>query len=268
MGLLEYTDDKFERSIQNGIYKLSCLDSRRYLDFMKRALTEDDSFHGRNDELMLDMLSYTLFADNIAAEHKPEYAVDEIRKRPYLKDELVELFDWLYSHINFVDKPSNLPYECPLDVYCSYSRNQILKALRYEKQPSSMREGVTFIPETKTDVFLVTLNKKDGEFTPSTQYNDYALDEYLFHWQSQSTTSSTSKTAMRYRNHKELGSEVLLFVRENKKESDTGMAQSYTFLGRCSFVSSEGSSPMNIIWKLEHPIPAKMIQKVNRMIIG
>lgn len=48
-------------------------------------------------------------------------------------------------------------------------------------------------------------------------YNDYSINEWLFHWQSQSTTSAESPTGQRYINHKKLGSKVLLFVRENKK---------------------------------------------------
>ena len=36
-----------------------------------------------------------------------------------------------------------------------------------------------------TDVFLVTLNKSDRDFSETTRYEDYSIDRMTFHWQSQ-----------------------------------------------------------------------------------
>ena len=33
------------------------------------------------------------------------------------------------------------------------------------------------------------MNKQEKEYSPSTMYEDYALIEYLFHWQSQNSAS-------------------------------------------------------------------------------
>ena len=49
-------------------------------------------------------------------------------------------------------------------------------------------------------------------------YQDYSINESLFHWQSQSTTSDSSPTGQRYQNHRRQGGKVLLFVRESKQE--------------------------------------------------
>ena len=78
----------------------------------------------------------------------------------------------------------DLGFECPLDLHCSYTRDQLLAALDYMK-PSTVREGVKWLPEKKIDVFFVTLNKSDKEYSPTTMYNDYSINERLFHWQSQ-----------------------------------------------------------------------------------
>lgn len=61
-----------------------------------------------------------------------------------------------------------------------------------------MREGVKWLPDQKTDLLFVNLNKTEKDFSPTTMYEDYAISETLFHWQSQSTTSSDSPTGQRY----------------------------------------------------------------------
>ena len=125
-----------------------------------------------------------------------------------------------------------------------------------------------WLPEKKSDVFLITLNKSDKEYSPSTMYNDYSINSELFHMQSQSTTSESSPTGQRYIHHKQQGSRVLLFVRENKKDSLSGEAGAYTFLGTANYLHHDGSRPMNITWKLDRPIPAKYLKKTNQMVVG
>lgn len=118
------------------------------------------------------------------------------------------------------------------------------------------------------DVFFVTLNKADKDYSPTTMYNDYSINESLFHWQSQSTTAADSPTGQRYIHHGERGSKVLLFVREFKTDRVTGSAGAYTFLGTASYVKHEGSRPMNITWHLDRPIPAKFLKKTNKLVVG
>ena len=65
-----------------------------------------------------------------------------------------------------------------------------------------------------TDVFLVTLNKSDRDFSETTRYEDYSIDRMTFHWQSQSTTTPHSKTGQRYERlcrEKEKAGYILLF---------------------------------------------------------
>lgn len=97
-------------------------------------------------------------------------------------------------------------------------------------------------------------------------YNDYSINETLFHWQSQSTISEGPPTGTRYINHKQMGCKILLFVREYKK--DISGTSPYTFLGLANYVKHEGSRPMSITWKLHKPIQAKYLKKTNKMIVG
>jgi len=125
-----------------------------------------------------------------------------------------------------------------------------------------MRQGVLYLPEKKTDVFLITLNKSDRDYSPTTMYEDYAISAQYFHWQSQSTTSEASETGQRYIHHAARGNHILLFVREFKR--DALGAAPYTFLGEADYVSHTGSRPMNIVWKLRNAIPAKYLTRVRQ----
>ena len=156
-------------------------------------------------------------------------------------------------------------FDSPLDVYCTYSQRQLLAGLDYLNF-SAMRQGVIWLKDKEIDVFLLTLNKADKDYSPTTMYNDYSINEELFHWQSQSTTSETSPTGQRYIHHKEKGSKVLLFVREFKNDS-FGNVSPYTFLGEATYVSHTGSKPMNITWRLEKPIPARFLKKTNKLVV-
>ena len=179
--------------------------------------------------------------------------------------ELIELLQYNYSRIDFIDEPVELGFDCPLDLHCTYTRDQLLVALDY-MTPSNIREGVKWLPEKQLDVLLVTLNKSDKDYSPTTMYKDYSINESLFHWQSQSTTSDTSPTGQRYIHHRQRGSQVLLFVREFK--TDIARTAPYTFLGTADYLRHTGSRPMNIIWRLNRPIPAKFIKKTNKLIVG
>lgn len=61
---------------------------------------------------------------------------------------------------------------------------------------------------------------------------------------------------------------MLLFVREFKSDRVAGGAEAYTYLGTASYVKHDGSRPMNIIWHLDRPIPAKFLKKTNKLVVG
>ena len=65
-----------------------------------------------------------------------------------------------------------------------------------------------------------------------------------------------------------MGVKELLFVRERKNDNITGKVAPYYFIGLADYVSHTDSKPMNIIWKMKEPIPAKYLRKTNKMIVG
>lgn len=151
----------------------------------------------------------------------------------------------------------------PLTLHCQYSLGEILLGLgrwSFEKRPS-FREGVLHMPEKKLDVFFVTLQKTEADYSPTTLYEDFALSPSEFHWQTQSNTSVESETGQRYLRHSEFGYSPMLFVRE-KQKTPTGRAAPYFFLGTCQYLRHSGSRPISIVWKLDTPMPARLFRQV------
>lgn len=271
-GVRDDYSEPLDADAAKALLRLSSIDSRRWIRFLKNFLEsfrKDGNyqrFRTGAEERMLQMFTITVFG--AAAPSWEESDVREnfrkLRNSPVFIDELLALLDYAYGTIDFVDDPVDLGFDCPLDLHCTYTRDQLFAALDY-RAPGNIREGVKWLPEKKTDVLLVTLNKSEKEYSPSTMYNDYSMNERLFHWQSQSTTSEQSRTGQRYIHHREMGTQVLLFVRENKAVH--GAAEPYTFLGKAQYVKHEGSRPMNITWKLEKEIPAKYLKKTNQLAV-
>ena len=272
-GKIDDFSETMEEILTKALAKLSVIDSRRWIGFLLGLLPELDNTDFSKltaaEKRMLQMFYITVWGT--AAE---DFGSDEVLDNLYaladstvMLSEIIELLKYQYNRIDFIDSSVDLGFECPLDLHCTYTRDQLLVALDFMK-PSTVREGVKWLPKKKIDVFFVTLNKSDKDYSPTTMYNDYSINERLFHWQSQSTTADTSPTGQRYIHHRERGSKVLLFVRELKTDRITGGAQAYTYLGTANYVKHEGSRPMNITWNLDQPIPAKYLKKTNKLVVG
>lgn len=102
--------------------------------------------------------------------------------------------------------------------------------------------------------------------SPTTPSGRYALSADRFHWQSQSTTSATSPTGQRYIHDAERGHTLLLFVREEKERN--GLACPYDFLGPVAYEHHTGSRPTSVIWRLRHPMPARLLAVARRMAVA
>lgn len=268
--------ENFEEPIENvmtkALNRFACVDSRRWIAFMLRILTNtgypDFAKFTDIEKRMFQMFYITMWGKAIE-----DWTADEVSENihallnsPTMLSELIALLRYNYNRIDFIDEPVDLGFDCPLDLHCSYTREQLLVAMDFMK-PSIVREGVKWLPDKNIDVFFITLNKSDKDYSPTTMYQDYSINETLFHWQSQSTTNAEGKVGQRYINHRKNGSKVLLFVREFKNDI-YGNTAPYTYLGTANYVSHNGSRPMNITWKLDDPIPAKYLKKTNKLVVG
>ena len=270
-GLREDFDEPVETVLTKAMGRLTAVDSRRWIRFLLDILPKLDNVEFSRltpvEQRMLQMFYITVWLKS-ADRWDNEEVLDNLHAlsdSPVMLTELMELLQYKYERIDFIDEPVDLGFDCPLDLHCTYTRDQLLVALDF-MNPNSVREGVKWLPEKQVDVLFVTLNKSDKDYSPTTMYNDYSINEELFHWQSQSTTTDTGSVGQRYINHKKRGSKVLLFVREFK--SDMVGAAPYTFLGSANYVKHNSSRPMNITWKLDKPIPAKYLKKTNKLVVG
>ena len=267
-GVREDFSEPVEQTLSKVLYRFAAVDSRRWirflLDILPRLHDADLSALSGWEKRMLRMFYITVW-DSYEGDFSDGEALERLRglgNSPAMLDELMALLRYQYDAIDFVDSTADLGFDCPLDVHCTYTQRQLLAALDYPNI-SAMRQGVLHLSEKNTDVFLITLNKSDKDYSPTTMYEDYAISPSLFHWQSQSTTAAESPTGQRYIDHAARGGRVLLFVREFKQDA-LGTAP-YTFLGPATYVSHTGSRPMNIVWRLEKPIPAKYLRQVQQV---
>ena len=263
-------NDIDEQSLAGGMLRLINTDSIRLLKFWINTLEnyKENKIISFNDseEKMLLMLHYTLYTKS--PKDLGINSINEFLQRLYsnkvIYEEIIEILKYNLSHIKVKTFNDNLSFDTNLEVHATYTKEQILASLgknTIEKQ-YPLREGVLYIEDKKTDVFLITLNKVEKHFSPSTMYEDYAINDELFNWQSQSRTSIDSPTGKRYINHRDSGNNILLFVRENKSED--GVTSPYTYLGAADIVSHSGSKPISIVLKLRNKLPASIAVKAEK----
>jgi hypothetical protein len=231
-----------------------------------RALLADDvppyEELSADQQLHAQMLFFSLWP-NGGGFHSFGAGLATLRSEHALRDELIQVIDITMDRarhrtLQLVGKLASLP----LRVHASYQREEILTALRYadleRHRPSTFQQGVVFSSEINTDAFLVTLHKSEADYSPTTMYRDYAISPSLFHWETQSATSVTSKTGQRYIDHRQRGSNIFIFARAHI-ETEMGTSP-YVFLGPATYSSHTGDRPVAITWRLDHPMPTDLFQ--------
>ena len=96
----------------------------------------------------------------------PVSRIEELRENPVIASELLDLLTISEHSRNAVPvicdpAPDGIPFETG----CTYTRNQILIAM---DRLCTWREGVKYFKNRKADVFLITINKSESDFTSST----------------------------------------------------------------------------------------------------
>ncbi|MFC7762647.1 DUF3427 domain-containing protein [Catellatospora bangladeshensis] len=182
-----------------------------------------------------------------------------------MRGELRQIVEYTAHRPRRVAKPlTEALSRVPLAVNARYSTDEILAALGWaelgRRAPAHMQGGVAWAPATQCDALLVTLRKNEKEFSPQTMYRDYALTPELFHWESQNSTSGTSSVGVRYQNHAQLGSHILLFTRESKS-TEAGHPEPYVFHGTAHYVEHRGEKPMAVTWRLDEPMPEELFRR-------
>lgn len=245
------------------------IDSKDWIDFLLEFLKKSNySLAGltHEEELFLVMFHYSIW-NNDAEGDLIKYLNRLRSENPYLLKEIVELLEYNREHIDFLGETIDLDFPFPLELYAKYSIPQVMAALGESTASKRfvLQSGVHFVEGKNTDVFFITLDKSDKSFTPETSYEDYAISEELFHWQSQSRTSVNSSVGKRYIKQGNSKHNVLFFVRERKELVRNKVTSAFHFLGKGHYHSHHGSKPISMEWKMEKPIPAFILEKSNKL---
>jgi superfamily II DNA or RNA helicase/HKD family nuclease len=192
-------------------------------------------------------------------------SLDILRTHPAIVTELGELLGILEDrseHLTYpLDDELGWNHQVPLSVHARHSTDDVFTAfgLMALERRAWKQTGVVRDERTNSDIFLVTLEKSERDYSPSTRYRDYAISMNLFHWESQSTHTQRSPTGQRYIRHRELGGNILLFVRQRRESG--GRREPYTFLGPVDHVSHHGERPISFVWQLRRPMPADFFRQ-------
>ena len=259
---------KHTKELRQALRRFAKIDSKRLLAFTKDLLTQerDLSHLSLQEKRMLGMFHYTIWGDKPGVSY--EASLKELKRdNPDITKELLDIIQYNKTRLKTIEITYEDP-EIPMDIYASYTTRQIMVAFgkTTEDYVYPMREGVIYIEEEQSDLFFITINKNEEDYLPSTMYNDYAKNSELFNWESQSTTGVNTPTGQRYINDRRPEQKILLFARESRKEHNQPLP--YIFLGNARYVSHKGSNPIQIVWKMDHPIPERIIRQSSLRVVN
>lgn len=263
-------DETSLKMIRKAIHSriLTC-DDHAYLSYLKQ-LFQPGFVITENSKRQALMCHYD-FWQKTGVELGFDSIAQSINKLKQLgvKAELLDVLDWQLAQIKHEQLlMDNLP-DVPLRLHARYAREQILigfGATTFERQPAA-REGVFVLKEQNIELMFVTLDKNEKQFSPTTMYHDYAINEHLFHWQSQNSARPDRGRGNDYIRHREIGKRLFLFVREQTKD-EYRRTMGFVNFGEVKYVSHTGYQPMNINWQLKTPIPHFMWQQAAKLAVG
>ena len=272
-GRLPQLEGTNEKELVSAISRkwLAC-NSLSYLKFIlhlaQRGFTLEKPAPNPLEAKMLLMLYYDVW------QHAGSFptltdSIQAIGQNTVLTSEIIEVLELLIDQIAHKELPILLPFAQPLKVHSRYTRDQILAAFglsTFDKKSSS-REGVVSNKELNFELLFINLIKSEENFSPTTMYDDYAISETLFHWQSQNSAGPETAKGLSYINHKKEGKRILLFVRE-KNRDEFGNTMGYVFIGEGILQSHYGAKPMNIVWELKEALPNYLWKEAAKLRVG
>ena len=268
---LSYEDDAYTDIFAKNMWRLVHVNSIGYIRFMQKLISDGFTYeHNKVSDIYALMLYYALYGAPL-----PKSGVGSVEnglrifgEHQCFVEELRELLDYIVNNLNVNTRLIPELGGLPLELFGCYSRYEqlIIFGETTDQQMMSERSGVHKINRLNTDLLWVTLNKSDKDFSERTQYNDYAISESLFHWQSKNDESHTN-SGSRYVRQKENHKTFLLFVRENKKDG-YGLTEPYYFLGPVTYRSSQGDQPMSITWEMKYHMPVFILDKAMKQAVG
>jgi superfamily II DNA or RNA helicase len=247
-------------------------DSISYFKFLKDAIRSGFSIHNGVQEKHWMLMCYVdIFNEAPMAFDYNQLGkiLDDLFSDENIQNEVAEYLELRISRHEAIEMDYNLGFETALKLHGRYSRNHISVCMNTWTLSKKYftQSGVMNVDSIKAEALFVTLDKSGMEYNPSIMYKDYFINDSLFHWQSQNSTSPESPKGQSYILHRQIGKKIILFVREAIKGADE-LTMAYVCCGLLDYVSHEGSKPMSITWRMEVPPPPMLFQNGQKLAIG
>ena len=215
--------------------------------------------NGEFGALAAQMLAYQIDGRHDQAASYPEF-VERLARNPAIGDELAELSGLLQARSSLGAAPVPGLEDTPLCLHAAYGAREVLTAVGWltAERRSPFQAGVLPLTSRKTELLFVTLDKSEG-YHDRISYHDYAISAERFHWQTQNSAGPDTPGGRRYLESPNPdgpgnGWRFQLFVRPRKGDA-------YRACGPVTLESAEGDRPMNIVWQLESPLPARLFRE-------
>lgn len=193
-GLSETPQDPDQERLAKGLRRLCHVDSAHQIQRWLTLLVGDGTPSSTEDQGFLEMLHVTLWGEQSRG-WLVETANQRLQQNPAAVNDLRAILEHQRLHAPVLHA-GRLPHlSGQLTIHAQYTRDEILVGLGHwslARRPDQ-REGVLHIPSSKVDVFFVTLQKTEEDYSPTTMYEDYLVSHDRFHWQSQSNTSAEAR---------------------------------------------------------------------------
>lgn len=191
-------------------------------------------------------------------------AFQRLAANPSICADLDEILAWSLDTTEVAGGPPELPYRVPLELHAQYGIREVQAAFGRATLESSGQTGVgvMYFAEQKTYALLVTFQKTEKEFSPSTMYADYPISRELLHWESQAKTAQHHKPGQNLIHHQERGYTVLFFARDITERNNVTVP--FTYLGPVDMVSYESERPIKMVWRLRYAMPVEMFEDNRR----
>jgi superfamily II DNA or RNA helicase/HKD family nuclease len=203
---------------------------------------------------ILQMLAYQIDGSNNKKGDAAAF-LSRLASHKLVADEWAELGGLLKASSFLSDLPLPGLENVPLSLHARYGIREILTSVGWltSQRRIPFQAGVLALPQRKTELLFVTLDKSDG-YHDRIAYRDYAINAERFHWQSQNSAGPDTPVGRRYLDSGENGWQFQLFVRARK-------AEPYRACGPVVLEGAEGDRPLSIIWRLSVPLPARLFRE-------
>ncbi len=245
-------EDYFSRRFGDLLH----IDDPQRLTMLSRLGTQSDRDRqfGSPEKLEQQMLAYQIDGRHAPAADERSFRL-RLDRHPEIVSELAELSALLQSRTSLVATEIPGLEDTPLCLHASYGVREILTAVGWwtAERRTPFQSGVLPLVNRQTELLFVTLDKSEG-YHDRICYHDYAISADRFHWQTQNSAGPDTASGRRYLESPTNGWRFQLFVRARQGDA-------YRACGPVQLESAEGHRPMNIVWTLMVPLPARLFRE-------